>query len=149
VKDDGEIMKNKFAFVTASATLLLAVIGCSSINPLSSNKSVSSTPSPQSAQAGTNKPPTDKTVETAGGNETIGVPECDEVMDMLTAEANNPDDGYIVKAGKALAFNKIKQSIRESVDKNKGDTAELAKTCRDAKVQLEKAKAEQESKNAK
>lgn len=142
-------MKNKFAVVAVTAVLLIVVTGCSSINPLAGKKSGDPTPNPQSTQTDNNKTLTDKTIDTAVGDEKIGVPECDEVMDMLTAEANNPDDGYIVKAGKALVFNKIKQSIKESVEKNKGDTVELAKTCRDAKAQLVKAKAEQDSKKAK
>ncbi len=89
---------------------------------------------------------TDKAVDTTVGDEKIGVPECDEVMDMLTAEANNPDDGYIIKAGKALFFNRLKESIRKSVEENKGNTKEMAKTCRDAKKQLEKYKAEEDTK---
>src|SRR4051794_2619333 len=118
-------MNNRFAFIMAISILITTILGCSSINPLSS-KRPSQTPAPQSTRSNGDKPLADKAIDTAVGDEKIGVPECDEVMDMLTAEANNPDDGYVVKAGKALVFNKIKQSIRESVDKNKGDIAELA-----------------------
>lgn len=131
-------MKNKIAIILVGAIILLVVLGCGSLNPLSS-KEKTNTKTPAS-----NKTLTDKAVDTTVGDEKIGVPECDEVMDMLTAEANNPDDNFIVKAGKALVFNKIKQSIKDSVEQNKNDKTELAKTCKEAKVQLEKSKAEQE-----
>lgn len=140
-------MKNKFALIVSMLLLSFAILGCSSINPLSSKKSADSTP--ESARPNSNKTTTDRAIDTAVGDEKIGVPECDEVIDILTAEANNPDDNYIVKAGKALVFNKIKQSIKESVEKNKGNTAELAKTCQDAKLQLAKAKSEEDSKSGK
>ena len=121
--------------------LIAAVLGCGSINPFSDkDKKTSPTAS--------NKSLTDKGVDTVVGDETTGVPECDEVMDMIAAEANNPDDGYIVKATKALFLNKIKESIRKGVEenKNKNGTADLAKTCTDYKKQLIKYKAEEEKK---
>ena len=133
-------MKNTFAIVFVGTILIFAVLGCGSLDPFSSKgKSNANTPA-------SNKTLTDKAVDTTVGDEKIGVPECDEVMDMLTAEANNPDDNFITKAAKALIFNKIKQSIKDSVEKNKGDKAELAKTCKEAKTQLEKAKTEQQNK---
>lgn len=128
----------------ACTLLIIAVLGCSSINPFS-DKGKSSSPT------ASNKSLTDKGVDTVVGDETTGVPECDEVMDMIAAEANNPDDGYIVKATKALFLNKIKESIRKSIEenKNKNGTADLAKTCTDYKKQLEKYKAEEEAKKKK
>jgi len=139
-------MRNKFAIIMVLALLMTAVLGCSSINPFS-DKGKSSSPS------ASNKSLTDKGVDTVVGDETTGVPECDEVMDMIAAEANNPDDGYIVKATKALFLNKLKESIRKSIEEtkneNKNATADLAKTCADYKKQLEKYKAEEERKKGK
>ena len=71
------------------------------------------------------------------------MPECDEVMKMLSAEANNPDDGYIAKAIKATFLNKIRDSVKKSIEENKTDKVELAKNCRDFKAQLEKYKADE------
>src|SRR5580765_4300691 len=125
-------MKNKFANVLACTLLIAVVLGCSSINPFS-DKGKGSSPS------ASNKFLTEEGVDTVVGDETTGVPECDEVMDMIAAEANNPDDGYIVKATKALFLNKIKESIRKSIEEsknnNKNATADLAKTCTDYKKQ--------------
>ena len=139
-------MRNKVAVLTVVTLLMAVVLGCSSINSFS-DKGKNSSPT------ASNKSLTDKGVDTVVGDETTGVPECDEVMDMIAAEANNPDDGYIVKATKALFLNKIKESIRKSIEenknKNKNATADLAKTCTDYKKQLEKYKAEEEQKKRK
>lgn len=131
-------MKNKFTFALVFALLITAVLGCSSINPLADK---GKTPT-------SNKSLTDKGVDTVVGEEKIGVAECDEVVDMLTAEMNNPDDNFVVKAGKAMVLNKIKQSIKESVEKNKNDTVEMAKNCKEFKRELDKYKAEEEKKKA-
>ena len=131
-------MNNKLLPAAAVAIILCVGLGCSRINPFSEKGS----------NAASNKTLTDKGVDTVVGDETTGIPECDEVMDMIAAEANNPDDGYIVKATKALFLNKIKESVRKSIEenKNKNGTADLAKTCADYKRKLDKYKAEQENK---
>jgi hypothetical protein len=131
-------MKNKFAVTFVISVLAAAVLGCSSLNPLSQKGKATPTPK--------DKTITDKAVDTTVGDEKIGIPECDEVMDMLTAEANDPNDNFIVKAGKAVFFNKIKESIKKSVEDNKNDSANLAKTCKDYKEQLVKFKAEEDKK---
>ncbi len=133
-------MKNLVAITIVLAILLAAVIGCSSINPFSDKAKTNAN------KANSNKSLTDKAVDTTVGDEKIGIPECDEVMDLLTEYANNPDDNFIVKAGKALFVNKIKQSIKSSIEENKSDKTEIAKTCKDAKTQLQKYKSEEDSK---
>ena len=130
-------MKNKFAIALVILLLIVVALGCSSINPLSDKG--------KSNQA-SNKSLTDKGVDTVVGEEKIGVAECDEVIDMLTAEMNNPDDNFVVKAGKAMVLNKIKQSIKESVEKNKNDKVEMAKNCKEFKKELDKYKAEEDKK---
>ena len=117
--------------------LVVAVLGCSAINPFSDKGKNTS-----------NKSLTDKAVDTAIGEEKTGVPECDEVLNLLAAEADNPDDNFVTKAIKATFLNKIKQSIKESVEKNKNDKTELAKNCREFKTQLEKYKADETKKKA-
>ena len=134
-------MKNTIFATFAIAILVVVGLGCSSINPLAEK-----TTSNNSTTANSNKSLTDKAVDTAVGEQKIGIPECDEVMDLLTAEVNNPDDGYIVKAGKALVVNQIRDSIKRSIEENKGDKAAIAKSCSEAKVELEKAKKAQGSK---
>lgn len=134
-----KLMKNTLFASLAITILLLTVIGCSSINPFTDKAS----------QTNSNKTLTDKAVDTAVGEQKIGIPECDEVIDAITSELNNPDDNFITKAGKAVVLNKIKESIKTSVEENKGDKAEIAKSCREFKTELDKFKSEQDAKNAK
>lgn len=135
-------MKNKIFALAAALILLAAVLGCGSLNPLSSKGGTSPTPS--------NKTLTDKGIDIAVGEESTGVPECDEVMDMIAVEANNPDDGYVVKAIKATFLNRIKEGIKKAIEENKNknadNKADIAKTCRDFKDQLIKYKAEEQKK---
>ena len=128
-------MKNWFSIVGMAVTLLV-VLGCSSLNPLGGSSSGSSND---------NRSVSDKAVDTAVGKSKIGVPECDEVMDLIDAEMNNPDDDFVTKAIKATVLNRIKDGIRENVEQNKTDTSEMAKTCKEFKVQFEKYKAEQKA----
>lgn len=133
-------MKNHIA-IGAALCLLLVVLGCSSLNPLSGEKA-SNTPSNPSS----NKSLTDKAVDTAVGESKIGVPECDEVVDMLTEFANDPNDNWMVKAGKSLIANKFKDAIKTSVEENQTDKVELAKECTRIKTELDKALKEQQEK---
>lgn len=132
-------------FMRNSCTALLAIfflgagLGCG-LNPFGGSKASESNSSQK------DKTLTDKAVDTAVGETKIGVPECDEVMDAITAEMNNSDDNFVTKAVKATILNRIKDGIRESVEKNKQDKAELAKTCKEFKTQFDKYKAEEEAK---
>lgn len=131
-----------FTTLLAGAVFIVAVSGCGMVDRI--QKSVT-----EPDKSASNKTLTDKGVDTVIGEETTGVPECDEVMNMLAAEANNPDDSFVTKAVKGTFLNKIKESIRKSVAENnansKNGAADLAKTCKEFKVQLDKYKAEQAS----
>jgi len=132
-------MRNRLSFIVVLFILAAVGLGCSSINPFSGSK-----------DPGTkDKSITDKGVDVTVGKSKIGVPECDEVLDLVEAEMNNPDDNFVTKAVKATVLNRIKDGIRQSVEKNKQDTVELAKTCKEFKTQFEKYKAEEQSKHGK
>ncbi|MDM7923426.1 MAG: hypothetical protein QUS14_14100 [Pyrinomonadaceae bacterium] len=129
-------MKNKLSLFLALGVLVFTVLGCSSINPLGGDTSSQS-----------NKSISDKAVDVAVGESKVGIPECDEVLDQITAEMNNPDDGYVAKAFKQTVLNRIKDSIRESVANQAGkDREEMVKNCREFKTQLDKFKAEEAAK---
>jgi len=128
-------MKNCYSAVLALSLIATASLGCSSINPFSGSKET--------------HPSSTEPVVRNSTYKSTGVQECDEVSDLIEAELNNSDDNFVVKAAKATVLNRIKDGIRESAEKNKGDTVELAKTCREFKAQFEKYKAEEESKKKK
>lgn len=131
-------MKNKTDPLFALFLLVAFALGCSWMNPFPSG-----TGGGTGSGSPGNKTVTDRAVDTVTGESKIGIPECDEVLDMITAEANNPDDNFIARAAKNLVFNRIKDSIRQSVEENTKSKEELAKLCRDFKQELLKTKNEQ------
>jgi hypothetical protein len=128
-------MKNNYTAIFALSLVAFAALGCSWMNPFSGGSG--------GGTSSGNKTVTDKAVDTVTGESKVGIPECDEVLDMITAEANNPDDNFVTKAAKNLVFNRIKDSIREAVEQNTKSKEEMAKLCRDFKQELLKTKSEQ------
>src|SRR6187549_1575776 len=124
-------MRNQSQLFAAVAVVFFVGFGCSFIGNDSRTGSNS------------NATLTDKAVDKTVGKSNIGIPECDEVINAIDAELNNPDDNFVVKAAKATALNRIKDSIRESIEQNQNDKTELAKTCREFKAQFDKYKAEE------
>ncbi len=134
-------MKNNLILSSVGAILLVSVLGCSSINPFSGSDK------PANSPAGSrDKSLTDKAVDKTVGQSRIGVPECDEVMDAITEELNSSEDDFVTKAIKATILNRIADGIRQSVEENKSDTVELAKTCKEFKTQFAKYKEEEKNK---
>ncbi len=129
-------MKNLTTIFTVGV-LLTATLGCGIADRVQREVTGSE------SSSNSNKSLSDRAVDTAVGESKIGVPECDEVIDLINAEMNNPDDDFVTKAVKATVLNRIKDGIRDSVEQNKTDTKEMAKTCREFKTQFEKYKTEQ------
>ncbi|MGB7210863.1 MAG: hypothetical protein WBD27_19565 [Pyrinomonadaceae bacterium] len=134
-------MKNNLILSSVGAILLVSVLGCSSINPFSGSDKPANSPADSR-----DKSLTDKAVDKTVGQSRIGVPECDEVMDAITEELNNSEDDFVTKAIKATILNRIADGIRQSVEENKSDTVELAKTCKEFKTQFAKYKEEEKNK---
>lgn len=128
-------MTNKISLLICGSILFFFALGCSL---LGSEKQADTS-------SGKEKSTTDKVVDTAVGRSKIGVPECDEVIDLIESELNNSEDNFAVKAVKATVLNRIKDGIRESVAQNPNDTVELAKTCKEFKTQFDSYKAQEQS----
>ena len=134
-------MKNVLGLILTVAIIISVGMGCSIT---SAAKRVTGG-SPEAAPSdGGNKTLTDKAVDITVGDEKTGVPECDEVVDFFRHEADGPDDNYVTKAIKATILNKIKESFKKAIEEDKTDKVELAKQCREFKVELEKFKADEE-----
>lgn len=144
-------MKNKSIFLVISLILVLSAMGCSWWNPLASkpetNRSNTATKDPKASPATKEKPLEDKAIDTVVGEEKIGVPECDELVESLVAQSESPDDNYVTKAARGYAMSKIRESIKKSIEENKNNKEEMAKDCREFKEQLDKYKSEEEKKN--
>jgi hypothetical protein len=123
-------MKNKYLLLTTVAVLLFSVLGCSYFNQTQSNS---------------NKTLPDKAVDSTVGEEKIGIAECDEAFDDLTKLANNDEDDVLTKAGKRAALNKIRENLKQSIEKNKKDKTQQAKECREYKTQIDRFKTKEET----
>lgn len=132
------MMRNFIQLSTVIVLILCVGLGCSFIRDDGGEAGSQSNNS--------NKTLTDRAVDKTVGRSNIGVPECDQVIDAIEAEMNNPDDNFMIKAAKATVLNRIKDGIRESVEQNPNDKTELAKTCREFKTQFDQYKAEEQKK---
>ncbi len=137
-------MKNKLTFLIAIFVLTISVLGCSSLNPLSGDSSDSSSSSKTGEK---DKTLTDRAVDTAVGEETTGVPECDELFAIFDKEMKDDEAGAIAKAMKQTIYNGIKSSIRKSIEENQTDKEELAKRCVEFKQEYEEQKVKEAEKN--
>jgi hypothetical protein len=145
-------MKNALIFAVVSMVLLISVIGCSWWNPLASKPETNTRPASNQGTRETNtantakeKPLDEQAIDTVVGDEKIGVPECDELVESLVAQSENPDEGYMAKAARQFALNKIRESIKKSIEENKNDKVQMAKDCKDFKDQVDKFKTQEES----
>ncbi|MBA2379625.1 MAG: hypothetical protein H0V76_08640 [Blastocatellia bacterium] len=132
-------MKNRITLLLVVIFVLGAGLGCRWLNPFSG------TSSGTSSERGT-RTVTDTAVVTTVGEELIGIEECDAIVTELTTPTHNPDEGYIVKAFRQYYVNMIRESIRKSIEENKSDPEKLRGECVKIKAQLDKYRAEEESK---
>jgi hypothetical protein len=137
-------MKNKLSIVLVLAVFMSLVLGCGISDKI--QKAVEGDKSSKSGDSTSKSGDTGSTSDSGTDTESTGVPECDEVIKLIDDQMNTKDDNWATKAMKGYVFDKIKESIRESVEKNKGDKTQLAKDCKDAKKNVEKGIAETKDK---
>jgi hypothetical protein len=111
--------------------LLAVALGCGLSERI--EKAVSEQPASNSpaANVNANKTFTDKAVDTAVGEQKVGIAECDEAMDILEAQANDPNDNFVTKAVKKTLLNTFREQLKQSLEQNKTDKAEVAKFCKE------------------
>ncbi|MBX3283134.1 MAG: hypothetical protein KF756_11725 [Acidobacteria bacterium] len=140
-------MKQNIFAVAALLALFFVILGCGSLNPLSSKRSSDGKESPTTSKPGSGSQPKADAPPSTG--ETSGIPECDEAIDIINRETNNPDDNFITRATKATILNRVKDGIKKAVEESKSkgnsNTEDLVKTCREFRDQLEKSLAEQKN----
>ena len=122
-------------FVTV--IVLPVLLGCGLADRV--QKAVGNEPSTNSSRtnANSNKTLTEKAVDTTVGEKKIGIPECDEAIDVLEAQANNPDDNFVTKAVKKTALNTFREQLKKNLEDNKTDKKEVAKFCTEFKKNME------------
>jgi hypothetical protein len=126
-------MNNKYILPFTISVLLITILGCSYYNPL------------QGSSNSNDKSLSEKTIDSTVGLDKVGIPECDELIEDLANQSKNTEDDFITKAGKEIILNKIRESLKQSIEENKADKTKLAKDCREYKQWLDKYKTEQNS----
>lgn len=111
------------------ATILISGFGCGLMDRAQKAVTEPTSNSTTTSNTEANKTLTDKAVDTAVGEKKIGIPECDEAMEMLAAQANDPDDNFVVKAGKKTALNMFREQLKKSLEDNQADKKKVAEFC--------------------
>ena len=129
-----------------TAIVLPLLLGCGLADRV--QRAVSNEPATNSSRTNvnSNKTITDKAVDTAVGEKKIGIPECDEAIDVLEAQANNPDDNFVTKAVKKTALNTFREQLKKNLEDNKTDRKEVAEFCTEFKKNMEDSLKEGNSK---
>ncbi len=135
-------MKNKFTTIFSLVILLTLILGCGSINPLSSKDQPTND---DAIVTSDDKSATDQVIDNALREKT-GVPECDKLLDFFADQSHDKDDGYIARATKEYFFNNIRRSLKESIEKNKGNNEKMATECKDYMAQIKKFQSEEKDK---
>ena len=134
----------KFVSVMLALTLLAAVMGCGIFERAQKEAGLSNVAN-TNVGANANKTITDRAIETAVGDEKVGIPECDQVIDILAAQANNPDDNFVIKATKATFLSQFRAQVRKMISNNNSNRTDIAKFCRDFHSNLDKSAKESEA----
>ncbi len=138
-------MKNKLSIVLVLAVFMSLVLGCGISDKI--QKAVEGDkPSKSGTSSGNDKSLTDKAIDNVADGETSGVAECDEVIAIIDQQLESKDDNWMSKAAKGYIFGQFKKSIKESIEKEKGDKTKLAEQCKDIKKNVVKALEEEKAK---
>lgn len=134
-------MANKLFLLSV---ILIAGLGCGVIDRARQEATGESN---TAANINANKTLTDKAVDTAVGEQQVGIPECDEALDILSEQANDPDDNFLVKAGKKTALNAFRDQLKKSLEQSNTNKVDVARYCKDFRDNLDKSLQEQENSN--
>lgn len=142
-------MKNKTILIFAVSILFIFILGCGITDSIKNSFGGDRTNSNSSAPTkptGENDTPENPEVSEIPDEEKIGIPECDEVFEMLTEQMKPKDDeSYITKATRQTILNSMRDSFKEGI-KNEKDKEKVALNCKKYLEQLKKYKAEEDAK---
>jgi hypothetical protein len=130
-------MRNKLFLI---ALILPLVFGCGALDrakkaatdTTQANSNVPALP----VNVNSNKSLTDTAVEAAVGEKKTGIPECDEAMALLVAQADDPDDSFVTKAVKKTALNTFRDRVKKGLDQSNTNKKELAAFCTEFKENM-------------
>src|SRR5688572_15116241 len=109
--------------------LLLILAACLGCGALDQARQSATEPDSNTTKVGvnlnTNKSLTDAAVDAATGEKKLGIVACDDALEALVAEANNPDDGFVMKAVKKTALNTFRDEVKKKLDQGNTDRKEV------------------------
>lgn len=113
------------------AIILPLVLGCGLADRVQKAVTESGSNASTAPAVNSNKSLTDQAIDTAVGEKKIGIAECDEALEILAAQANDPNDNFVTKAVKKTALNTFRDQLKQQLENNKTDPKELAKFCKE------------------
>jgi hypothetical protein len=130
--NEGIFMKNNISILTALFLLLIAGFGCSFLD---------------NARSGGNS--SNSTTNSADPNAVAktGVAECDEFIDLLNKDLNNPNDNFFSRKVKEYAIDLAKESIKKNIEENQGDKQKITQGCKEARDEYIKNKNKKQNEN--
>jgi hypothetical protein len=115
-------MKNLFTFGLVSAGLAVT-LGCGIIQRAQDEVTGGSNTS------NSNRTIEDKAVDVAVGDTKIGIRECDEVVEILNEQINNPEDNFVTKALKRTMLNQFRDQLKKSLEQNPNNKQAVGEFC--------------------
>lgn len=119
-------MKNIFT-LTLAGVLLTATVGCGLVSRIQEETT---------GPSNSNKTLGDKAVDVAVGDTKIGIKECDDVVDILNQQINDPDESFVAKAVKRTVLNQFREQLKQSLEQNQTDKKQVAQFCAEFKKNL-------------
>ncbi len=89
-------MKNKFVLLFTFTVLLISALSCSFYNPLESRSDAPKNKNSQTTKS-EDESLSDKAINSTVGEEKIGVPECDEIIDFFADQSKSEDEILLPK----------------------------------------------------
>ena len=125
-------MRNKIFLCVVIFPVLL---GCGAVDK--ARRASTESNSNLAVNANANKSFAEKAIETAAGEQKVGIAECDEVLDILVAQAEDPNDNFVTKAVKKTALTTFRDQLKKKLDEHKTDKKEVAKFCKSFRDNLD------------
>lgn len=120
-------MRNLFTLILVFAGLG-ATLGCGLIQRAQEEVVGTSNASNRSIE--------DKAVDVAVGDAKIGIRECDEVVEILNGQINDPDDNFVTKALKRTMLNQFRDQLKKSLEQNPTNKQAVGEFCAEFKKNL-------------
>ena len=114
-----EMMKNIFALLLATGLLALT-LGCGLISRVQDETT---------GVSDSNRTLSDKAVDATVGDTKVGIKECDDALEMLNEQINDPEESFVTKAVKRTVLNQFREQLKRSLEENNADKKEVADFC--------------------